>query len=87
MKNAGKPHEGELHVRFDEGGWNQLPTLSLFDPTIFRNEKLHHFTSGQRADIGGSWYIWVQPENGNTGGHSASQGQKDDVGGPIETQL
>ena len=35
-KNTGKPYEGELHVRFDEGRVRKfLPTLSVFDLADF----------------------------------------------------
>jgi len=46
MKNAGKPYEGELHVRFDEG-WvrSHLPTLSLFDPDYFGSLRENVFVS------------------------------------------
>jgi len=44
--------------------------------------------AGQRADIPAHGTSFrVLPENVNTGGHGALQGQEDDAGGPIETRL
>lgn len=53
--------------------------LHTFRPYYFSqfSEKSGCFTSSQRADILGSWYIFrYQLEKGNTGGHGASQGQE-----------
>ena len=53
--------------------------LHTFRPYYFSqfSEKSGCFTSGQRADILASWYIFrYQLKKGNTGGHGASQGQE-----------
>ena len=58
---------------------HNLFNLHTFRPYYFSqfSEKSGCFTSGQRADILASWYIFrYQLKKGNTGGHGASQGQE-----------
>ena len=59
--------------------WHTPFNLHTFRPYYFSqfSEKSGCFTSGQRADILASWYIFrYQLKKGNTGGHGASQGQE-----------